>query len=1080
LIAPLTLCLFGASLSAEPLRLVHEIDAEDSLGAPFPPEAGVRLELRADGRGALGWTKGSRTLPDATNVSFGRDAAGAQRVYAIDPRVGELLVLRVSGSVVASETRRLRELVGLDAAGITVDAAGDRLFVLEASRGRIVVINGFLRGARRRMDEIPLPANPPPLRGLAFDPATGHLHALAPATGELLEIGPDGTLLAVRQFLEAAREVRAIAFAPSTDRTDDPSVQHLFAAAPNPSGGTTLELALEPLALAAATTVPATLLQTILTSAFTPPSPDPSGIELLGPNGPLLISDGEVEETVSGITLYRGVNLWEVNLNGTVASTSDTTFFSDEPTGAAVNPANGHVFLSDDTGTQSVYEVTLGSDGKVSVGDTVRQIKVSNYGPIDCEGVAFGGGSLWIAAGSDAEVYRISPGPNGSFDGGGDDVVSHFDTNSIGLTDTEGIAYDSDGGNVYVAGPAQDNLIGHFSATGQLLRWIDISAASPKNPAGLAYGPSPAGGPTRRLYLVARGTDNNSDPRENDGKLFVFSVNPLGGGSSNQAPFVSAGNDLSVDLAASASLDGTVSDDNLPSGTLTTTWSPLSGPGTVNFGNVNAVDTTATFSLAGTYVVQLLAFDGQLSSSDTATITVTSSGGGGSTTIDKRVAAGADDAEQASSGSVDTGSSDLELVTDGTSVQTVGMRFSGLAIPQGAAIQSAWIQFQADETSTVATTLTIQGEDSDNAVPFTTGANNVGARPRTSASAVWSPPAWNLVGEAGERQQTPDLSAVVRQIVSRGGWQSGNALAIVITGSGSRVAESFDGGSPAALLHVVFGGAVGNQAPLVSAGPDRNINLGQTASLDGTVSDDAQLNPTPTTTWTKTSGPALVGFANESAVDTTASFTVAGNYVLRLTAFDGQLSAQDEMSVSVVDPTAGGVVDRRISAATDDAEERIATGAIDLASSDLEFALDGNNPQWIGMRFQNLPIPAGATIRNAWIQFQADEAWSIPTSVTIQGELNPNPATFTTAAFGISSRTRTSTTVPWTPPAWNTVGEEGDPQKTPSLTAIVQALVSQQGWNAGNAMVFIATGSGTRTAESFDGGSPPALLHIEY
>ena len=783
LIAPLTLCLLSGALSAEPLRLVHEIDAEGSPGAPIPPDTGVRLELRADGRGALGWSKGARTLPDASSVSFGRDAAGAQRVYAIDPRTGELLVLRVSERAVASETRRLRELVGLDAAGIAVDAAGDRLFVLEASRGRIVVVDGFLRAVRRRVEEIALPANPPPLRGLAFHPATGHLHALAPATGELLELGPDGTLLAVRQFPEAARDVRAIAFAPSTDRTDDPSVQHLFAAAPNASGGTTLELALEPLALAAATTVSATLLQTILTSAFTPPSPDPSGIELLGPNGPLLISDGEVEE----MSIYQGVNLWEVNLNGTAASTSDTTFFSDEPTGAAVNPANGHLFFSDDTGTQSVYEVTPGNDGKVSVGDTVRQIQVGNYGPVDCEGVAFGGGSLWVTAGTEG-VYRISPGVNGVFDGGGDDVVSHFGTSALGLTDSEGIAYDSDGGNVYVAGPAQDNLIGHFSATGELLRWIDISAASPKNPAGLAYGPSPAGGPTRRLYVVARGADNGGNPNENDGKLFVFSVDPLGGGgTSNQAPFVSAGSDLAVDLTASASLDGTVTDDNLPSGTLTSTWSKLSGPGTVSFANANAVDTTATFSLAGSYVVQLTGFDGDLWSSDTATITVTSSGGGGNTTLDKRVAAGADDAEQGPSGTVDVGSSDLELVTDGTSVQSVGIRFSGLAIPQAAAIQSAWIQFQADETSSVATTLTIEGEASDNAVPFTTGANNVGARPRTSAAVPWSPPAWSLVGEAGAAQQTPDLSAVVQQIVSRGGWLSGNALAFVITGSGSRV-----------------------------------------------------------------------------------------------------------------------------------------------------------------------------------------------------------------------------------------------------------------------------------------------------
>jgi hypothetical protein len=40
-------------------------------------------------------------------------------------------------------------------------------------------------------------------------------------------------------------------------------------------------------------------------------------------------------------------------------------------------------------------------------------------------------------------------------------------------------------------------------------------------------------------------------------------------------------------------------------------------------------------------------------------------------------------------------------------------------------------------------------------------------------------------------------------------------------------------------------------------------------------------------------------FLDASAVDTTASFSVAGEYVLRLTAFDGQLTAYDELKISV-------------------------------------------------------------------------------------------------------------------------------------------------------------------------------------
>jgi hypothetical protein len=81
----------------------------------------------------------------------------------------------------------------------------------------------------------------------------------------------------------------------------------------------------------------------------------------------------------------------------------------------------------------------------------------------------------------------------------------------------------------------------------------------------------------------------------------------------------------------------------------------------------------------------------------------------------------------------------------------------------------------------------------------------------------------------------------------------------------------------------------------------------------------------------------------------------------------------------------------------------------------------------------------------------------------------------------VSIRPRTGTSVVWAPAAWNVVGQAVDPQKTPSLTAVVQEIVSQPGWNPGNAMVFIVSGSGTRTAESFEGSPAGApLLHIEY
>jgi hypothetical protein len=61
------------------------------------------------------------------------------------------------------------------------------------------------------------------------------------------------------------------------------------------------------------------------------------------------------------------------------------------------------------------------------------------------------------------------------------------------------------------------------------------------------------------------------------------------------------------------------------------------------------------------------------------------------------------------------------------------------------------------------------------------------------------------------------------------------------------------------------------------------------------------------------------------------------------------------------------------------------------------------------------------------------------------------------------------------------VGAAGPDQQTPDITSIIQEIVDQPSWANGNSLVIIIAGSGTRTAESFEGSSIDApLLHIEY
>jgi hypothetical protein len=174
--------------------------------------------------------------------------------------------------------------------------------------------------------------------------------------------------------------------------------------------------------------------------------------------------------------------------------------------------------------------------------------------------------------------------------------------------------------------------------------------------------------------------------------------------------------------------------------------------------------------------------------------------------IEVRVASSLDDAEEKSSGGIRLTSSDLELVFDGGD-QTVGMRFNGVSIPQGTVVTNAYIQFQVDEVSSGDTLLNVQGEDVDQASEFSSNSLDISSRPRTTAEAAWAPVPWTVVGAAGPDQQTPDLAAIIQEIVDRPGWASGNSLVIIITGSGERVAEAYDGVPAAApLLHVEFFG----------------------------------------------------------------------------------------------------------------------------------------------------------------------------------------------------------------------------------------------------------------------------------
>lgn len=207
----------------------------------------------------------------------------------------------------------------------------------------------------------------------------------------------------------------------------------------------------------------------------------------------------------------------------------------------------------------------------------------------------------------------------------------------------------------------------------------------------------------------------------------------------------------------------------------------------------------------GTHTISVTSTDsGGLTGSSSVTITILSSGN--QTTLTIPITAGLDDVEEkaAPNDRVIIGSTDLDFVRSGSN-QTVGLRFNALSIPQGAVITNAYIQFTANATRSTNTSLTIEGDATDNAAVFSRDSGNVSSRLKTTANVVWSPASWTSVGEAGNAQRTPDLSSIVQEIVNRSGWTSNNSLAFIISGTGKREARSFEGSQvDAPMLNVTF------------------------------------------------------------------------------------------------------------------------------------------------------------------------------------------------------------------------------------------------------------------------------------
>ncbi|MBA3684698.1 MAG: DUF5060 domain-containing protein, partial [Planctomycetes bacterium] len=390
------------------------------------------------------------------------------------------------------------------------------------------------------------------------------------------------------------------------------------------------------------------------------------------------------------------------------------------------------------------------------------------------------------------------------------------------------------------------------------------------------FNPRSGGSLQNGATVSGGGVRNLGAPPADAGQDWVILVKRGGSTQINQAPSVSAGPDRAITAGASASLDGTVSDDGLPSGALNATWTSTSGPGSVAFANANAVDTTATFSANGTYVLRLTTSDGALSASDEMTVTVSAQPTGGVIAINS-----GGGAYTAPDGTVYIAD---QYVTGGSVFALASGEITGTTADE---------VYRSERFGTFTY-----------AIPVANGSYNLRLQFAEIYFTANGQRVFDVLVEGQERVANLDIYA---QVGARAAY---DVVLAVTVGDGSLTITSRSDIDNAKLSAIVVTPAQGsNAAPTVSAGPDRAITLPTaSAALDGTVNDDGLPSGALTTTWSQVSGPSTATFANANAVDTTVNVGAAGTYVLRLTASDGALSASDDVLVTVSSQPTGGII----------------------------------------------------------------------------------------------------------------------------------------------------------------------------
>jgi hypothetical protein len=279
-----------------------------------------------------------------------------------------------------------------------------------------------------------------------------------------------------------------------------------------------------------------------------------------------------------------------------------------------------------------------------------------------------------------------------------------------------------------------------------------------------------------------------------------------------------------------------------------------------------------------------------------------------------------------------------------------------------------------------------------------------------------------------------------------------------------------------------------NLRPVVNAGGDRSVALaGNTLRLRGTATDDGLPAPAAlTTTWRQLAGPGTVVFADPSSLETLATFSRSGAYLLGLEAHDGQLLRVSlaEVNTSVF---IGSVVQASFQqgaagyrGTVDTFLEENAPSALRAASTSLNVDLD--DPSGTGLETQALlrfedvfgagagQVPPGAPITAAWLDLTTTNSGAGAAIHRMSADWDDGASWASFGGDGLQAGTEAEAA----PDA--TVPGSGTPLRadvTASLAAWSQDPCESRGW------AFLSLGTDGWDFDSAEGTVPPRLT-VEY